>query len=180
MSALDIIMLCVLGGGAALGFLRGFVQEALSLAAWALAVIAVRMFLAPVGDLIGAKLGVTSGGYVLSFLLLFGLALTAGRLLARRIGRSSRGSVLGSVDRVLGAGFGAIKGLLGATLLFLAFTLVYNMMFGVGAERPEWMRAARSYTLLDASGRAITRFARYSSGADAAASEMLSPDEPGR
>ena len=35
MTALDIFVLLALGGGALVGFVRGFVQEALVLAAWA-------------------------------------------------------------------------------------------------------------------------------------------------
>lgn len=177
MAALDMAMLLILGGTAVFGFLRGFVQEVLSLMAWALAVITVRLFLAPVSDLAGVWVGPGGSAAILAFVLLFGLSILVGRLLARRIGRSSRASVLGPVDRVLGGGFGALKGLVGTTLLFLAFSLVYDMIYGVKADRPLWMSSARSYPLLDASGKALTQFARYSSGADEAANAIEAADE---
>ena len=63
--------------------------------------------------------------------------------------------MLGPVDRALGLGFGALKGLLAATVLFLAVNLADDTVFGGGSARPEWMRTARTYPLLNASGRAV-------------------------
>jgi membrane protein required for colicin V production len=63
--------------------------------------------------------------------------------------------LLGPFDRVLGGGFGALKGLLGATLFFLLANLATDMVYGAEAERPEWMAKSRTYPLLNASGRAI-------------------------
>lgn len=171
MSALDILMMLALGGCAIFGFMRGFVQETLSLLAWVLAVVAVRLFLAPVADLIGVWLGTSGGASILAFVILFGATFFAGKMIARRIGKQMRGSVLGPIDRVLGAGFGAIKGLIGATLIFLAFSLVYNLVFGADAARPLWMSSARSYPLLHASGNALSQFAQRSSTPDKAASD---------
>jgi membrane protein required for colicin V production len=168
MTALDMLVLIALGGCAVFGFMRGFVQEVLSLLAWVLAIVAVRMFLAPVTDLVGVWLGGTGGSAILSFILLFGVTFFAGKMLARKIGASSRSSFIGSIDRVLGGGFGAVKGLIGATLVFLAFSLVYNVIYGVRSPRPEWITQARSYPLLNASGEAMTRFAKYRSGQEAA------------
>ena len=47
MTALDIIVLFLLGGGAVFGFIRGFVQEALSLIAWIMIIVAVRLLHGP-------------------------------------------------------------------------------------------------------------------------------------
>ena len=78
------------------------------------------------------------------------------KLLARSIGgRTRRHSMLGPVDRVLGGGFGALKGLLGATLFFLLANLATDMVYGPQAERPEWMTRSRTFPLLNASGRSI-------------------------
>ena len=43
MTALDIIVLFLIGAGAIFGFMRGFVQEALALMAWLLIILAVRV-----------------------------------------------------------------------------------------------------------------------------------------
>jgi membrane protein required for colicin V production len=78
------------------------------------------------------------------------------KLLARSLGgRTRRHAVLGPFDRVLGAGFGLLKGLLGATLFFLLANLATDMVYGPRADRPAWMAKSRTYPLLNASGRAI-------------------------
>jgi len=78
------------------------------------------------------------------------------KLLARSIGgKTRRHAMLGPFDRVLGGGFGALKGLLGATLFFLLANLATDMVYGPQADRPQWMTKSRTYPLLNASGRAI-------------------------
>ena len=76
---------------------------------------------------------------MVAFALLFIPSFLLVKLLARSIGGKTRKSVLGPVDRVLGGGFGMIKGLLGATLFFLLANLATDMIYGPEAERPEWM-----------------------------------------
>ena len=66
-----------------------------------------------------------------------------------------RHAMLGPFDRVLGGGFGGLKGLLGATLFFLLANLATDMVYGPEAERPQWMTKSITYPLLNASGRAI-------------------------
>jgi membrane protein required for colicin V production len=63
--------------------------------------------------------------------------------------------VVGPIDRVLGAGFGALKGLIVATLLYLAANFAYDMVWGRAATRPTWMADSRTFPLLHASGEAI-------------------------
>lgn len=158
MTALDIIVLLLIGGCAVFGVMRGFVQETLSLIAWVLGIFAVRLFQEPVAGLLTPFLGTESGAAVLSLALVFGITYAAGRFLARALGQRTRSSIIGPVDRVLGAGFGGVKGLIGATLAFMAFTLVYDMVFGPKASRPHWLADSRTYPLLSASGAAISAF----------------------
>ncbi len=158
MNAVDILVLLAIGGCAVLGLLRGFVLETLSLMAWVLAIFAIRLFHASATDLLSAFVGTKSGAAVLALVLVFGVTFAVGKLVAHAIGRRTRQSVLGPVDRVLGGGFGAVKGLIGATLIFLAFSLVYDTMYGSGARRPDWLSDARTFPLHNASGQAISEF----------------------
>ena len=160
MTALDMAMLLLMGGMAVAGFMRGFVQEVLSLLAWFVAIVAVRLFLAPVTDLVGVSIGAGGAASVLAFAGLFVLTFIVGKLLAKWVGERVRTSLLGPVDRVLGVGFGALKGLLVATLAFLAFTLVYDFIFSAETARPLWMTEARSYPLLNASSDALSQAVR--------------------
>src|SRR3954466_11676649 len=93
---------------------------------------------------------------VLAFAILFVPSFLAVKLVARSLGgRTRRHALLGPFDRVLGGGFGMLKGLLGATLFFLLANLATDMVYGPQADRPEWMTKSRTYPLLNASGRAI-------------------------
>ncbi|UUR08272.1 CvpA family protein [Sphingomonas glaciei] len=155
MTALDIFVLLALGGGALVGFVRGFVQEALVLAAWAAGLVALILFHAPVAEYVSTTTKGPTGAAALAFVILFLPAYIGMRLLAHRLGRQARASRLMPLDRLLGGGFGMLKGLVGATLFFLLANLGTDLVYGARAERPEWMRDSRTYPLLDASGRAL-------------------------
>jgi membrane protein required for colicin V production len=158
MTAMDIIVLLLIGGNGIIGFRRGFVSEVLSLVGLALAIAAVRLFHAPMADMLTGIIGTEGGAVVLAFVLVFGATWFAGRMLAQWIGGGIRSSLLGPVDRVLGFGFGALKGLLIATVAFVAFAMLYDTFYGEEAPRPAWMRHSRTYPLLNASGRAMSQW----------------------
>ena len=168
LTGLDIVVILLVGAGLVFGFLRGFVCELLSLFAWILAIVALRYFHAPVVELLRGPVG--SGAFLLAFALVFGTVFVLGKLASRRLGGRVRSSVVGPIDRLLGGGFGALKGLIGATLLYLAASFVYDMLWGRTAERPEWMASARTYPLLHASGEAIAELVEARRGAE--------PEEP--
>ena len=155
MSALDVFVIILLGGGALIGFVRGLVHEVLSLFAWVVAIAMLKLFHGPFQQGLVGPVGTETGAAVLAFALLFLPSFLFVKLLARSIGRKTRSSVLGPVDRVLGGGFGMLKGLLAATLFFLLANLVTDLIYGPEADRPAWMRDSRTYPLLNASGLAI-------------------------
>ncbi len=155
MSALDIFVIVLLGGGALIGIVRGLVHEVLSLLAWVVAIIMLRLFHEPISVALTEPVGTATGAAVLAFVILFLPSFLFMKLVARSLGRKSRKSVLGPFDRVLGGGFGMVKGLLAATLFFLLANLATDVIYGPDANRPDWMRKSRTYPLLNASGRAV-------------------------
>lgn len=155
MSALDIFVIVLLGGGAIIGFVRGLVHEMLSLLAWVVAIVMLRLFHTPISVSLTDTVGSATGAAVLAFVVLFLPSFLFMKLLARSIGKKTRTSVLGPFDRVLGGGFGMLKGLLAVTLFFLLANLVTDLTYGPDEPRPEWMRNSRTYPLLNASGRAV-------------------------
>ena len=165
MTALDIIVLILVGGGLVQGWFKGFVGEVLSLASWIVAIVFLKLLHTPATNSLEATVGTRSGAAVLAFALVFGIVFFAGKLVARRVGGGVKRSVIGPVDRVLGSGFGALKGLIGATLLYLGFNLGYDTVWGPAAQRPEWLATSRTYPLLYASGRAIVDFVEWRRGA---------------
>ena len=155
MSALDIFVILALGGGALVGFVRGFVHELLSLFAWVAAVAMLKLFHTQLQTGLTPAVGTSAGAAVVAFAILFLPAFILVKMLARKLGRKSRASLLGPVDRMLGSGFGLLKGLLAATLFFLLANLATDMIYGPEADRPEWMTESSTYPLLNASSRAI-------------------------
>ena len=157
MTALDVFVFLLLIGGAAVGFVRGFVHEVISLLAWIVAIVMLKLFHTQLWGGIERSMDTSSAAAaVIAFALLFVPSFLLVKLVARAIGgRTRRHAVLGPFDRVLGGGFGLLKGLLGATLFFLLANLATDMTYGPDAERPDWMRKSSTYPLLMASGRAI-------------------------
>jgi membrane protein required for colicin V production len=171
LTALDIIVILLVGAGLVVGWLRGFVAEILSLFAWFLAIVALRYLHAPVRDLLAGPVGTIAGASVLAFAIVFGLVFVGGKLASRRLGGRVRNSVVGPVDRLLGAGFGALKGLIGATLLFLVLNLVYDTIWGRAAVRPEWMADSRTYPLLQSSSAMMVDLVEARRGAAPASNQ---------
>ena len=158
-TALDIIVILLVGGGMVFGWLRGFVAEVLSLFAWFLAILALRTFYTPLSNALEQPIGTASGASVLAFLIIFGLVFVGGKLVSRRVGTRVRNSIIGPLDRVLGAGLGALKGLIGATILFMMLNIAFSFSFlGGGGGRPEWMTHAASYGLLKSTSGTVSEF----------------------
>lgn len=155
LTGLDIIVLLAILGGATFGLLRGFITEIISLFAWVAAVFALKLLHTPVSRMLTHVVGSESGASVLGFALIFLVVYAGGKLIAAALGRRTRTSVLGPVDRLLGFGFGALKGLIVVTLAYLLVNLGYDTIYGQAAARPVWMRDSRTHPLLNATGRAI-------------------------
>lgn len=154
-TAFDIVVLLLIVLGAVTGALRGFVTEVLSLLAWVAGAVALRLFYKPVAAAASGWVGTQSGGAVLAFAAVFIVTFAVFRALANNLGQRTRNSVVGPVDRFLGFGFGAAKAIIGASLLYLAITLVMETAWGAAETRPEWLRASRSEPLLKVTSRAI-------------------------
>ena len=156
MTGFDLIVLLIVGVGAIGGFLRGFVQEILSLAAWLLAVFAIHYLHTDLTAAIFGFMGSPITASIFAFALLLLIPYTAMKLIARVAGRKSRDSVLGPIDRVLGFGFGAVKGIIIVVLAFSLLVLGYDTVWGAKG-RPMWIAEARTYQLVDAGSRAMVQ-----------------------
>lgn len=156
MTGFDIIVLAIVAVAAAGGFLRGFVQELLSLLAWAVTILAIHNLHTPLYDWLLPKVGSASGAATLAFALLLLIPYAGMKLIAGRLGEKSRKSLLGPIDRVLGFGFGAIKGAIVVTCAFAILVLGYDATWGI-AGRPDWIKQARTYPLVNASADSLVQ-----------------------
>ena len=150
MTTFDILVLVIVGVAAIGGFMRGFVQEVLSLAAWILAVFAIHYLHTPLTDALQKVLNAELATPLLAFALLLLIPYAGMKLIAGRIGEASRSSLLGPIDRVLGFGFGALKGALIVVIAFALLVLGYDSSWGYKG-RPDWVTTARTYPIVNAS-----------------------------
>ena len=149
--------------------MRGFVQEVLALAAWLFALAAIHYLHTPLtarlvpitGDNMGAPA-------VLAFAMLLMVPYIVVKILAKRMGELSRDSLLGPIDRVIGFGFGTVKGLVIVVLAFSIVVLGYDTAWGIGG-RPIWITQARTYPFINASSESLVKIIGERRGAAAAA-----------
>jgi membrane protein required for colicin V production len=154
MALLDLIVLVIVAIAAIGGFLRGLVQEVLSLTAWIFAALAVH-FLHPVlSPSISGFLNSERYTPTFAFVLLLLIPYAAMKLIADNVSAASDGAILGPIDRVLGFGFGGVKGALIAVFAFSVVALGYDESWGYKG-RPLWITEARTYPAIDASSRQL-------------------------
>ena len=171
-----IVAVCAIGG-----FFRGFVEEILALAAWCVGLFAVRYGHEPLTMILAPYLKNETGAGVLAFALLMLVPYLITKYVASSLGNASRSSVLGPIDRLLGFGFGAIKGFVIMVLGFSLLVFGYDVVWGVNG-RPQWISAARTYPFLNASSEELmTMIAeRRAEAAKAAAEPLKDPAEPAK
>ncbi len=149
MTGFDIAVLVLVGLGAITGFVRGFIQEVFALAAWAVALFAIHGFHTQVTEILLPYVGNDSGAAVLAFAILLLVPYVVVKLFSNRLGEASRNSVLGPIDRMLGLGFGAVKGTVIVVMAFSMVVLVYDTIWGASG-RPAWITQARAYPFVNA------------------------------
>lgn len=154
MTGFDYIVLLIVGVAAIGGFLRGFAQEVLSLGAWIFAALAVHYLHTPFSEWLQQYIGNDVTTSLLAFALLLVIPYFSMKLIAKNVGNVSRASMLGPIDRVLGFGFGALKGALVAVFAFSLLALGYDNMWDYRG-RPTWMTTARTYEFIDGASRSL-------------------------
>ncbi|MEY2942421.1 MAG: hypothetical protein RLY97_435 [Pseudomonadota bacterium] len=177
MTGFDVAVLIMIGFSAILGFMRGFVQEFFALLAWIFAVLAIHNLHPQMTDAVLPYVKLQSGASVLAFAILLLIPYAVTKLLANRLGQASRNSVVGPIDRLLGLGFGAVKGTLVVVMGFSVLVLGYDVAWGEGG-RPDWIVQSRSYPFINASSKKLVVILAERR-ADAADAELEKPVKHG-
>jgi membrane protein required for colicin V production len=154
MAGLDIIIAVIVGIAAIGGFMRGLVQEVLSLASWVMAAFALHFLHPDLTKGLRMLYPVEPGDALLAFVLLLLIPYAAMKVIIGTASGASDGAVLGPVDRVLGFGFGAVKGALIAIFAFAMLVTGYDESWGYNG-RPAWVTEARTYAAADAFSRQL-------------------------
>lgn len=156
MTGFDIIVLIIVGVAAIGGFIRGLVQEVLSLAAWILAALTVYYLHTPLTDALRGYYNAEPATPILAFALLLLIPYAAMKVIANNAGKASRNSIIGPIDRLLGFGFGAVKGALIVVFAFSVLVLGFDTVWGAKG-RPDWIAQARTYQAADAFSRQLVQ-----------------------
>lgn len=120
-ATLDWVLLAVLALSMLLGALRGLVHEVLAVLGWIAAFVLAQMFASAAGQLLPLDGMADALRYAAGFVAVFvGVAFAAG-LLAWMVKKMVESVGLRPVDRVLGAAFGIVRGMI---ILLAIATLV--------------------------------------------------------
>lgn len=152
MNALDIIVIGIVALSALFAFARGFVKEALSIAAWVGAGLITLYGLPQLRPFAHKYIATPLLADAAAGTALFVVSLIVLSLLTSAIAGRVKQSALSAVDRALGLLFGAARGVVLACLAFI----VLSWAIPKEADWPGWVRGARTRSFL-ASGAEVLK-----------------------
>lgn len=123
MTVLDWVLLGVLAFSLLLGLLRGLVYEVLSVLGWIAAFVLAQWLAPQVGGWLPMENAAEPLRYAAGFTIVFVAVAFAGGMLAWATRKLVEAVGLRPVDRLLGAAFGLVRGV----VLLLALAVVVNM-----------------------------------------------------
>jgi membrane protein required for colicin V production len=135
LSWVDILLLAIVGLSTVVGLWRGFVVEVMSLVVWVAAFWLAFVYGDDAAGLFAAHVASPSVRMLLGYALLFLAALLAGGLATWLLGRLVRSTGLSGTDRLLGLGFGLLRG------VALGCVLVLVMGFTPLPQDPWWQQS---------------------------------------
>ena len=122
MNSFDVLIAVIIGFNLVRGIFRGLVKELSSLIGVMAGYYAAYSYYPFVAKWLSKYLSLTAYSQIISFLIVFGTIFMVISVLGVIIKYLLNISFLGWVDRICGAGFGLIKGLLIVSILFIVFT----------------------------------------------------------
>ena len=120
MNWLDVILLILVGGSVISAFMQGFSRELVGFAAAVAALVLGCWFYGTVAGYLLPYLSSKAIADFIGFLLVFCAVLAVGAIVGRVLRTFMKAAGLSFVDRVLGAGFGFVRGMLLAIALLMA------------------------------------------------------------
>jgi membrane protein required for colicin V production len=158
-TAVDWILLGVLVFSMLLGAWRGLVYEVLSVLGWVVSFYVAQWFAPDLATRLPVQSASDPVRYAAAFVLIFIAAVFAAGLLAFVVKKLVAAVGLAPVDRVLGAAFGVLRGI----ILLLAATVVIDM---TALKSSSWWQESKGAPVLTATLKALKpvlpeQFAKY-------------------
>ena len=154
MTLFDIIALCVILILMLISMLRGLVSEIISLLRWIIALIAARLFTAPVAENVLSQLQPRIVAHIVAFVGIFITVFLCMYLLRELLNSTFSALKLGGVNRILGGLFGAFKGIALITIIVIILTPTDL------PQTPEWKNSV-SAPFFEALGKAAIPYLRF-------------------
>jgi membrane protein required for colicin V production len=145
MTTFDIAVIAVILFSGLFAYFRGFVREALSIAAWINAGVIAAYTVPYVSPLFEKFLpkGILADSAAAA--VVFILSLMVLHMIASSVARRVRGSVLSPIDR----GFGLLFGLARGVIFVLIAYVTLSWVMPQGKDRPAWLADSRSLPYLE-------------------------------
>ncbi len=151
---LDMVFLALAAISGLLAMYRGFSRELLSILSWIAAGAATYVFITgypEVGESLAGQLGQRPELIQIALgAVLFVVVLIVVHLITSRLSESILDSRVGMIDRILGLGFGVVRG---GLLLIILFILVKQVF--PPESFPPWVKDAATYDFIDTSSDSI-------------------------
>lgn len=136
-SALDWVIVVVLGASTLLSLWRGFAREALSLAGWVVAFLVANLLVDQMASLLASSISNITGRYVAAYAILFVVTLMACSLVSIMVARLVKATGLSVLDRLLGTVFGFARGII------LVLVVVFVVRQLVPPENLLWLHQSQ-------------------------------------
>jgi len=144
MNGFDLALIGVVALSTLFAFARGIVRELIALATWVAALVAAFVYAGTVAGWFSGLDMSAAAKHVLAFALILIAVLVAGALIARTLSGAVKAIGLGFVDRLLGAVFGAARG--------VAVVVLFALVAGLTTlpKQDWWQNAVLARALADA------------------------------
>ena len=150
---LDVGLLAIAFISGLLAMYRGFSREVLSILSWIVAVAALGYFVfyhKPAAEQLAQQFHVpTIVAQVVTGAIIFLVVLIIVHLITARISDSILDSRVGMIDRILGLGFGVVRGFLVVMIVFM----FYEEFFPDQKNQYAWVRESKTAPMLRQVGR---------------------------
>lgn len=144
MTALDYAVIGVFAASLVLGAWRGLVREVLSILGWVIAFLAANLFAGPLGPAMPQAIPSPELRVAAAYVAVFAGSLIVTSLVGLLLSKIVKAAGLGGADRLLGALFGAARGL----LIVVAAALLAGLTSA--PKQPFWRDSASGPLLVQA------------------------------